>query len=190
MDKIRLGFAMCGSFCTFDRVLPQMEKAVSLGYEVQPILSEFAYGTDTRFGKAADFVQRIEKACGRPVIHTIYDAEPIGPRGLLDILLVAPCTGNTLGKLANGITDTSVTMSVKAHLRNQRPVVLAVSTNDALGAAGKNIGLLLNQKNIYFVPMRQDDPVKKPQSIVADFAQIPQAVECALSGVQMQPVIG
>lgn len=181
---------MCGSFCTFDKVLPQMEKVAGLGYEVQPILSEFSYSTDTRFGKAADFIERIEKICGRPAIHTIYDAEPIGPRKLLDILLVAPCTGNTLGKLANGVTDTSVTMAVKAHLRNQRPVVIAVSTNDALGAAGKNIGMLLNQKNIYFVPMRQDDPIQKPQSIVADFTQIPQAVECAFKGVQMQPVIG
>ncbi|MCI8442655.1 MAG: dipicolinate synthase subunit B [Provencibacterium sp.] len=189
MNKIRLGFAMCGSFCTFERVLPQMERAVELGYEVQPVLSEFSYSTDTRFGKAGDFVRRIEEICGRPVIHTIYEAEPIGPKKLLDILLVAPCTGNTLGKLANGITDTSVTMAVKAHLRNQRPVVIAVSTNDALGAAGKNIGMLLNQKNIYFVPMRQDDPVQKPQSIVADFTQIPQAVECAFKGVQMQPVI-
>lgn len=188
VEGVRLGFAMCGSFCTFSKVVPQIAVMKDLGYDVYPIMSEFSYATDTRFGKAADFVKRIEEICGREVIHTIVGAEPIGPKALLDILVVAPCTGNTLGKLSSGVTDTCVTMAVKAHLRNCRPVVLAVSTNDALGAAAKNIGLLLNQKNLYFVPMGQDDSMKKPQSVVADFTQIPQAVECALSGIQLQPV--
>ena len=189
MDRIRLGFAMTGSFCTFGKTVPQIEAIKDLGYDVFPIMSAMSYETDTRFGKAQDFIDRIEEICGHKIIHTIKEAEPIGPKALLDILVVAPCTGNTLGTLANGITDSSVTMAVKAHLRNQRPVVLAVSTNDALGASAKNIGVLLNQKNIYFVPMRQDDPLKKPQSIVADFGQIPQALECALKGLQLQPVI-
>lgn len=189
VDGIRLGFAMCGSFCTFSKVVPQIEAMKNLGYDVFPIMSEFSYATDTRFGKAADFVGKIEGICDREIIHTIVGAEPIGPKALLDVLVVAPCTGNTLGKLSSGVTDGSVTMAVKAHLRNCRPVVIAVSTNDALGAAAKNIGLLMNQKNMFFVPMRQDDPVKKPQSIVADFSQIPQAVACAVKGVQLQPVI-
>lgn len=189
MSKIRLGFAMCGSFCTFSKTVPQIEQMCEQGYDVYPILSEISYSTDTRFGKAEDFIRRIETACGREIIHTVAQAEPIGPKAMLDILLVAPCTGNTLGKLAGGITDSAVTMAVKAHLRNQRPVVLAISTNDALGASAKNIGLLLNQKNIYFVPMCQDDPQKKPQSIVADFTQIGKALECAQKGLQLQPVI-
>lgn len=189
VEGIRLGFAICGSFCTFAKIVPQIEVLRNLGYDIFPIMSEFSYQTDTRFGSAADFIAQVEGICGRETIHTIVQAEPIGPKALLDIVLVAPCTGNTVGKLASGITDTSVTMAVKAHLRNQRPVVLAVSTNDALGAAAKNIGVLLNQKNIYFAPMRQDDPIHKPQSIVADFTQIPQAIGYALKGVQMQPVI-
>lgn len=189
MQKKRLGLAMCGSFCTFSRVLPLFGRLVEEGYDVVPIMSEFAYATDTRFGRAADFVKEIEETCGREVIHTIAQAEPIGPKGLLDVLAVAPCTGNTLGKLACGITDSAVTMAVKAHLRNGRPVVIAASTNDALGAAAKNIGLLLNQKNLYFVPMQQDDSRKKPQSVVADFDRLPETVECALRGVQVEPVL-
>lgn len=189
MSKIRLGFAMCGSFCTFSKTVSQIERMNDLDYDVYPILSEISYGTDTRFGRAADFIERIQRACGKEIIHTVAQAEPIGPKAMLDVLVVAPCTGNTLGKLASGITDTSVTMAVKAHLRNQRPVVLAVSTNDALGTSAKNIGILLNQKNVYFVPMCQDDPQKKPQSIVADFTKIPEAVECARKGLQLQPVL-
>lgn len=189
MEAIRLGFALCGSFCTFAKVVPQIEMLKELHYDIIPIMSEISYNTDTRFGKAENWKNKIQEITGKEIIHTIAQAEPVGPKALLDILVVAPCTGNTIGKLANGITDSSVTMAVKAHLRNQRPVLLAVSTNDALGASAKNIGLLLNQKNIYFVPMKQDDPTKKPQSIVADFTQIPPAIEFALKGIQMQPVL-
>lgn len=160
---VRVGFAMTGSFCTFSQVIDQMEQmAQQTGWQLYPILSPNAYETDTRFGSAQQFRRRIEEICGREIWHTLTQTEPIGPKKLLDVLLVAPCTGNTLGKLANGITDTSVTLAVKAHLRNARPVVLAVSTNDALANAGKNIGSLLNSKNIYFVPMRQDAPEQKP----------------------------
>ena len=186
---VQVGFALTGSFCTFHQVIEQM-KAVAAhpDWQVIPILSPNAYETDTRFGKAADFRTQIERICGHEIWHTIAQAEPIGPKKLLDVLLVAPCTGNTLGKLANGITDTSVTMAVKAHLRNARPVVLAVSTNDALANAGKNIGLLFNSKNIYFVPMRQDNAAGKPTSVVADFTQIVPAVEAALQARQVQPL--
>ena len=163
---VQVGFALTGSFCTFHQVIEQMEAvAAHPDWQVIPILSPNAYETDTRFGKAADFREQIERICGHEIWHTIAQTEPIGPKKLLDVLLVAPCTGNTLGKLANGITDTSVTMAVKAHLRNARPVVLAVSTNDALANAGKNIGLLFNSKNIYFVPMRQDNAAGKPASV-------------------------
>lgn len=189
MSKITVGFAVCGSFCTFKKVIPQMQKLVDNGYRVLPIMSGIAYSTDTRFGKASDFIKEIENICGEKIIYTIKDAEPIGPKKLLDILVIAPCTGNTLGKLANGITDTSVTLATKAHLRNQRPVVIAVSTNDALGAAAKNIGLLMNCKNIYFVPMKQDDFMNKPNSIVADFEYIPDTVKSVLAdNIQPQPI--
>ena len=189
MGTTRLGFAMCGSFCTFAEVIPQMEALVQEGYEVFPIMSEYASKTDTRFGKSADINARIEEICVEPIIKTIEAAEPIGPKALLDIIVVAPCTGNTLGKMANGITDTSVTMAVKAHLRNQRPVVIAVSTNDALAGSAKNIGVLMQSKNVYFVPMRQDAPNNKPASIVADFKQICPAVKSALDGKQLQPIL-
>lgn len=152
MEKIRVGFAMCGSFCTFSKVLPEIERLVELGYDVVPIMSEFAYATDTRFGKAEDFIAQVEEMTGKKIIHTIDEAEPIGPKKLLDVLVIAPCTGNTLGKLACGITDSSVTMAAKAHIRNAKPVVIAVSTNDGLGASAKNIGMLQNAKYIYFVP--------------------------------------
>lgn len=189
MSKANVGFAMCGSFCTFKKVIPQIEALVLLGYNVVPIMSQTAYSTDTRFGKAEDFNEKIEAVTGNKIIHTIFDAEPIGPKKLLDALIIAPCTGNTIGKMANGITDTSVTLAAKAHLRNARPVIIAVSTNDALGASAKNIGLLMNSKNIYFVPMRQDDPENKPNSIVADFERIPQTLEHVLTkGVQNEPL--
>ncbi len=189
MSKANVGFAMCGSFCTFKKVIPQIEALVSLGYNVVPIMSQTAYMTDTRFGKAEDFNKKIKAVTGNKIIHTIFDAEPIGPKKLLDALIIAPCTGNTLGKMANGITDTSVTLAAKAHLRNARPVIIAVSTNDALGASAKNIGLLMNSKNIYFVPMRQDDPENKPNSIVADFEKIPETLEHVLTkGVQNEPL--
>lgn len=187
-NKTTLGFALCGSFCTFDEVIPQIEKLCAEGYNVVPIMSEFSYVTDTRFGKAADFIARLEGITGNNVIHSIVEAEPIGPKGLLDLLVIAPCTGNTLGKLSVGIADTCVTMATKSHLRNQRPVVIAVSTNDALGGSSKNIGALLNYKNIYFVPMKQDAPESKPRSIVAELGRIPDAVKLALQGVQIQPI--
>lgn len=180
---------MCGSFCTFKKALSQLETLTALGYIVIPIMSPAAYSTDTRFGTAESFRTRIREITGNEIISTIAEAEPIGPKKLLDALIVAPCTGNTLGKLANGITDTCVTLAVKAHLRNQRPVLIAVSTNDALGASAKNIGSLMNMKNLYFVPMRQDDSLNKPNSIVADFAKIPETLDDALSGRQTEPLL-
>ena len=187
-EKIRLGFAVCGSFCTFKRVLEELEK-LAKEYDITPIMSSGAAFTDTRFGKAEDLRRRITEICGKEPITTIAGAELIGPQALLDVLVIEPCTGNTLGKLANGITDTAVTMAAKAHLRNGRPVVLAVSTNDALGASARNIGTLMNAKNIYFVPMRQDAPQGKPASVVANFAKTGAAIKAALEGKQVQPVL-
>lgn len=187
-EKIRLGFAVCGSFCTFKRVLEELEK-LAKEYDITPIMSSGAAFTDTRFGKAEDLRRRITEICGKEPITTIAGAEPIGPQALLDVLVIEPCTGNTLGKLANGITDTAVTMAAKAHLRNGRPVVLAVSTNDALGASARNIGTLMNARNIYFVPMRQDAPQGKPASVVANFAKTGAAIKAALEGKQVQPVL-
>lgn len=189
MDKITVGFAMCGSFCTFDKAVSTLEKLIDAGYDILPIMSENASSVDTRFGKAADFVKKLESLSGKPVIKTIKDAEPIGPKEMCDVLLIAPCTGNTLAKLNAGITDTSVTMAAKSHLRVLRPVVLAVSTNDALGANAKNIGSMMNRKNIYFVPFSQDDCVKKPNSLVSDFGLIPETIEQALNARQIQPAL-
>lgn len=186
---IRVGFALCGSFCTFNRVIPILEKLVSDGFDVFPIMSFNAYSTDTRFGAAEDFNARIEAVTGKKIIHTIRDAEPIGPKKLLDILVVAPCTGNTLAKLSLGIADTPVTLAVKAHLRNNRPVVIAVSTNDALSGNAKSIGALMNMKNMNFVPFVQDDPSDKPTSLVAVMEKIPETLISALSGNQIQPIL-
>lgn len=183
-----IGFAMCGSFCTFSKVLPVME-ALARDNKVIPIFSECSYTTDSRFGKADEFVTIAERICNRGVLHRIPEVEPIGPQKLLDVLVIAPCTGNTLAKLAHGIADGPVTMAAKSHLRNGRPVIIAVSTNDALGAAGENIGKLLARKHYYFVPFRQDDAHNKPTSMVADFAKIPETVNAALSGLQLQPII-
>ena len=189
MNKNTVGFALCGSFCTFKKVIPQMKKLVDEGYCVIPIMSPTAYSTDTRFGKAIDFNNEIEEICNNKIIYTISGAEPIGPKEMLDALIIAPCTGNTLGKLANGISDTSVTLATKAHLRNQRPVIIAVSTNDALGTSARNIGILMNSKHIYFVPMRQDDHINKPNSIVAEFDYIPDTVKEVLEkNTQPQPM--
>ena len=185
---MNIGFAMCGSFCTFRNVFPIMD-TLSRVHTVTPIFSESVYGTDTRFGKAREHIQKAEELCGTAVIHTIPAAEPIGPKKLFDLLLIAPCTGNTLAKLANGIADTTVTMAAKSHLRNGRPVLIAVSTNDALGTAAENIGKLLARKHYYFVPFRQDDPTDKPRSMVADFSRIPQALEAAIQEKQLQPVL-
>lgn len=187
-DK-RIGFAITGSFCTFRKTLAQLEKLALTGADITPIMSDAAYSTDTRFGTAQGFISRIETACKKPVIHTITAAEPIGPQGLLDLLVIAPCTGNTLAKLAAGICDSCVTLAAKAHLRNRRPVLIAVSTNDGLGNAAKNIGVLLNSKNIYFVPFGQDDCENKPNSLVADMSLIPEACAAALDLRQLQPIL-
>ena len=184
-----IGFAICGSFCTFKSVFKEIENLTSLGYDIVPIMSENAFSFDTRFGEAKFWQDEFRRITNKDIIHTIKDAEPIGPKKLLDILVVAPCTGNTLAKLSNGISDTSVTLATKAHLRNARPLVIAVSTNDALSGAGKNIGNLLNYKNTYFVPFRQDSFKNKPCSCVADFTLLPKTIENALKGIQLQPIL-
>lgn len=189
MKKTSIGFAMTGSFCTFERVLKQMEALVRRGYEVVPVLSFNAGMLDTRFMTAEHLRARIVEITGNEPIDTLAGAEPIGPKKMTDVFLIAPATGNSLAKLAGGIYDTPVLLGAKSHLRNDRPLVLAVSTNDGLGAAAQNIGRLLNVRNIYFVPFGQDDPVKKPRSLVADFTQIPRTIAAALSGVQMQPML-
>ncbi len=189
MEQLRLGFAFCGSFCTMSRAVAALEDAARRYEQVIPIVSETVCETDTRFGKASDFLEQMERICGRGVIATVKDAEPIGPKKLLDVLVICPCTGNTLGKLANGVTDTAVTMAAKAHLRNGRPLVLAIASNDGLAAAAPNLGTLLGRKNVYFVPFGQDDPAGKPTSLVADFSLIPGAVAAALEGRQLQPVL-
>ena len=189
MKKTSIGFAMTGSFCTFERVLKQMEALVRRGYEVVPVLSFNAGMLDTRFMTAEHLRARIVEITGNEPIDTLAGAEPIGPKKMTDVFLIAPATGNSLAKLAAGIYDTPVLLGAKSHLRNDRPLVLAVSTNDGLGAAAQNIGRLLNARNIYFVPFGQDDPVKKPRSLVADFSQIPRTIAAALSGVQMQPML-
>ena len=186
---LRLGFAITGSYCTFSQVFPVLERLAEEYSFVQPIFSERAAVTDTRFGNASVFVDRAERCTGHRPILTIREAEPIGPKKLLDVLVIAPCTGNTLAKLALGMTDTSVTMAAKAHLRNGRPLVLAPSTNDGLGASLANLGALAVRKHIYFVPFGQDDPVGKPASLVADMSLIPAAVEQALVGQQLQPML-
>lgn len=189
MDKVRVGYALTGSFCTFAAAFDAAERLIKRDYELTPIMSRNAYEMNTRFGSAEDNRKRLEALTGRSVIHTIEDAEPIGPKRMFDILVVAPCTSNTLAKLALGVNDTPVTMAVKSHVRNQRPVVIAVSTNDALAAAAKNLGALQSQKNYYFVPYRQDDYLLKPFSMVADFKQLERTVELALSGIQVQPMV-
>lgn len=189
MEHLRVGFAFCGSFCTYRKAMAALEDAVGRYDWVQPIVSEASAATDTRFGNAHDFMREMERLCDKRVMDTVKAAEPIGPKKLLDVLVIAPCTGNTLAKLAHGITDSAVTMAAKAQLRNGRPVVLAVSTNDGLGGSAKNIGLLLDKKNIYFVPFGQDDPAEKPASLVADFTRIPETVAAALEGRQLQPVL-
>ncbi len=189
MDKIKLGFAVCGSFCTLSRTLNTVKELTEKGYDITPILSPIVQTTDTRFFEATDFKNAIEALCKKKSIESIVDAEPIGPKKMFDALVVCPCTGNTLAKLTYGITDTCVTMAVKAHIRNNRPCIIAVSTNDALSASAKNVGHLLNTKNFYFVPYRQDDPLLKERSIVADFSLIEQTVIAAIDGKQLRPII-
>ncbi len=189
MRTERIGFAICGSFCTFGRAFTALEELSGIYGDITPIMSGAAFSTDTRFGLAEDFRARMEKICGKKIISTVAEAEPIGPKGLLDLLIIAPCTGNTLAKLSQGVTDTSVTMAAKAHMRNDRPVLIAVSTNDGLSGSAQNIGALLNRKNIFFVPFCQDDPEKKPRSLAAELSLLPQAAEAALAGRQLQPVL-
>ena len=188
-QQVRVGFAFCGSFCTFSQAMAALGRVRARYGDVTPIVSEASAVTDTRFGRAHDFLAEMERICGKPVIDSIARAEPIGPKGLLDVLVICPCTGNTLAKLANGITDTAVTMAAKAHLRNGRPVVLCPATNDGLAASARNIGALLDKKNVYFVPFRQDDPAKKPTSLVADFSKVEDTIDAALAGRQLQPVL-
>lgn len=189
MERITVGYAFCGSFCTIAKSVEALKELAKLDINIKPIMSDIVYKTDTRFGKSSDLINTVEEICNEKVIHDIASAEPIGPKNLLDAIIVSPCTGNTAAKIALGITDTPVTMAVKAHLRNNKPAILAIATNDALGASAKNIGLLHNTQNIYFVPYRQDDPYGKNNSLVCDFSLISQTLEYALQGKQIQPVI-
>ena len=184
-----IGFAMCGSFCTFKRAIDALEELSQTGANIIPIMSEISYETDTRFGAAEEFRDKLIKITGNEIIHTVKQSEPIGPKKLLDMLVILPCTGNSLAKIAGGIADTSVTMAVKAHLRNRRPVVIAVSTNDGLGTAAKNIGSLMNVKNLFFLPMGQDDWVNKENSLVADFSMLIPTMEAAFENRQFQPIL-
>lgn len=187
-SKKRVGLALCGSYCTYEKLFAA-SAALAEQYDLIPIMSETAASTDTRFGLASDHISRLEALTGRKVVCTIKDAEPLGPKEHMDALLIAPCTGNTLAKLARGITDSAVTMAAKAHLRNGKPLIIALSTNDGLSGSAENIGALLNRKNVYFVPFRQDDPVNKPRSLQSDFSRLIPAVEEALAGRQLQPII-
>lgn len=185
---MEIGFALCGSFCTFAQVFPVMEE-LSRHHHIIPIFSFASGSIDSRFGTATEHLERAREICGRSPLRTIEGVEPIGPKKMLDALIIAPCTGNTLSKLAHSVADTPVTMAAKSHLRNGRPVIVAVSTNDALAGAAENIGKLLARKHYYFVPFRQDDPINKPTSMVADFTKIPQTLDAALEGRQIQPIL-
>lgn len=189
MEKIRLGFAFTGSFCTFESVFEALSEICTEKYDIYPILSENVMAADTRFMTREEILNRLSLITDHAPVRTIKEAEPIGPKNLLDALVVAPCTGNTLAKLANGITDSSVTMAAKAHLRNERPLIIAPSSNDALSANLKNIGVLMNTKNVYFVPFSQDSPETKHRSVISHFDLIEQTVEDALKGIQTQPII-
>ena len=188
MRTERIGFALCGSFCNHPKILMLLEEMAE-SFEMVPILSENTARYDTRFGLADDLIARVERAAGRPAIRTIVEAEPFGPQNLADVLVIAPCTGNTLAKLAHGITDGAVTMAAKGHLRNGKPVVLALATNDGLSASAPNIAVLLNRKNYYFVPFGQDNAEAKPTSLIADFRKIIPTAEAALEGRQIQPIL-
>ena len=183
-----IGYAFCGSFCTLKDSLAVLEELSNKGYEIQPIMSEAVYKTDTRFHLAEEFRLEVERLTGRQVIHTVADAEPLGPATPLEALIIAPCTGNTLAKMASGITDTAVTMAAKAHLRCDRPLLIALATNDAMSQNLGNIGKLLNRKSVYFLPMKQDSPKNKPHSLVADFSRLPEAYEAMKRGEQLRPL--
>lgn len=190
LENKKIGFAFTGSFCTFKKTLQEMEKLLKIdGIEIYPIMSFNSYNLDSKFGNAKTFIKEIEELTNNSIIHTIPDAEPIGPKKMFDILIVAPCSGNTIAKLSNDIIDTPVTMAVKSHLRNERPVVIAISTNNALSGAAENIGRLLNRKNYYFVPFKQDNPITKPNSVVFDPSYIRKTLEEALDNHQIQPII-
>jgi len=189
MNNKNIGFAITGSFCTFKKILPCIQKLIEQGNDITPIFSYTVSQMDTRFYKASEFAQDIEALTGKKAITTIADAEPIGPKNNLDIMIIAPCTGNTLAKLNNAITDTPVLMAVKAHMRNNKPLLIAVSTNDALSSNAKNLGELLGKKNIYFVPFAQDDYIKKCNSLIADYELIDTSADAAIEGRQLQPII-
>lgn len=183
-----IGYAFCGSFCTHKQSITELEKLKERGFDILPIMSDNVYSTDTRFGTSKQLIQRVEEITGHSVIHSIVEAEPLGPKVSLDALIIAPCTGNTLAKMARGITDTAVTMASKAHLRSDRPTVLALCSNDALSANLQNISILLERKNVFFVPMKQDDPCGKPHSLVCEFSLLGKTLEGALVGKQVQPL--
>ena len=187
-ERKRLGLALCGSYCTYEKVLKEAEK-LAADWDLTALMSETAACTDSRFGKAEDFIARLEALTGKGVMRSIVEAERVGPEKLFDVLVIAPCTGATLARLASGLTDTAVTMAAKSHLRNGRPVVIALSTNDALSGSAENIAALLNRKNYYFVPFGQDDPQGKPSSLQADFSRMGEAAAAALEGRQLQPAL-
>ena len=189
MEKVRIGFALTGSFCTFSKVFEQIRRLCEQGYEVTPILSFHAANTDTRFYPCADVKRILQEITGKEPLTDLSQVEPIGPRKLTDIYIIAPMTGASMAKMAHGIFDTPALLGAKSHLRNGRPVLIAPSTNDGLSTSAENIGKILNMRNVYFVPYGQDDPVKKPRSLVADFSRIPQAAACALEGAQLQPIL-
>ncbi len=188
-NGIKIGFVLTGSFCTFKKTIPEMKKLVQKGAEVIPVMSYNAYNLDTKFGDAKDFIDEIETITGKKIIHTIQGAEPIGPKKMTDIMIIAPATGNTIAKLANDIIDTPATMAAKSHLRNNNPLIIAVSTNNGLSGNAENIGKLLNRSNYYFVPFRQDNPITKPRSIVFDNTYIEKTIEYALNREQIQPIL-
>lgn len=185
----KIGFILTGSFCTFNKTIEQMENIKKQEADIVPIMSYNSYELDTKFGKAKEFIDKIENITGKKIIHTIQDAEPIGPKHLTDIMIIAPCSGNTIAKLANGITDSPALMATKSHLRNNNPLVIAISTNDGLSGSAENIGKLLNRNNYYFVPFRQDNPITKPRSLVFDPNSIVKTLELALDNEQIQPIL-
>ena len=189
LENKTIGFAMCGSICTFQKALDAAKNLKSAGADIIPIMSETAYSTDTRFGTALNFRKELEEITGRQILHTVYETEPIGPKKLLDALVILPCTGNTLAKLSNAVADSSVTLAAKAHLRNKRPLVIGVSTNDGLGGAAENIGRLLARKHCFFIPFGQDDYIHKPNSLVADFTKLNITISDALENKQFQPIL-
>ena len=189
LNNIKIGFALTGSFCTFKKAIPKMKELIKKGADILPIMSYNSYKLDTKFGKAVEFIKEIEIITGKKIIHTIQDAEPIGPKKLTDVMVIAPCSGNTMAKLALDIIDTPVTMAAKSHLRNDRPLVIAPSTNNRLSGNAENIGKLLNRKNYYFVPFRQDNPITKPRSIVFEEEYLIKTIEYALEGTQISPIL-